>query len=132
MDITLERILDCMGPRHGAGTALAEHLGISPNVITNWKNGSLHSYRKYLPQIADYYGVSAEWLRGENVPRQGGSVEKNPDDPDAVTFDDFTYAMHNEGKELTQENRQMLLEMARFLRQQQLQEKREKEENKQA
>lgn len=127
MDKSLERILECMGPKHGAGKALAEHLGISPNVITNWKNGSLHSYRKYLPQIAAYYGVSVGWLRGEDVPREPLS-----DDPDAITFDDFTYAMHNEGKELTEENKQMLLEMARFFRRQQLQEKQKKEGNEQA
>ena len=36
-----------------------------------------------------------------------------------MTFDDFTYALHNETKELTEENRQKLLELARFFRQEQ-------------
>lgn len=31
-----------------------------------------------------------------------------------VTFDDFTYAMHNETRALSQEKKQMLLDMARF------------------
>ena len=52
MDIMLSRILECMGPTHGAGKALADYLGVSPNVVTNWKNGSLKSYRKYIEQIA--------------------------------------------------------------------------------
>ena len=39
MDILLERIIECIGPRHGAKKELAEHLGIHPNVITNWLNG---------------------------------------------------------------------------------------------
>lgn len=38
MDILLERIIECIGPRHGAKKELAEHLGIHPNVITNWLN----------------------------------------------------------------------------------------------
>ena len=32
----------------------------------------------------------------------------------AVTFDDFTYAMHNETRSLPEEKKQMLLDMARF------------------
>lgn len=43
-----------------------------------------------------------------------GKVE-GPD----VTFNDFTYALHNETKELTEENKQKLLEMARFFKEQQ-------------
>lgn len=36
-----------------------------------------------------------------------------------AVFDDFTYAMYEESRELTPENRQKLLEMAQFFRQQQ-------------
>lgn len=36
-----------------------------------------------------------------------------------VTFDDFTYAFLDESKELTEENKQKLLEMAKFFKQQQ-------------
>ncbi len=39
-------------------------------------------------------------------------------EPD-ITFNDFTYALHNETKELTEENKQKLLEMARFFKEQQ-------------
>lgn len=42
-----------------------------------------------------------------------------PKDERPITFDDFTYAMFEEGKELTEENKQKLLEMAKFFRQQQ-------------
>lgn len=67
MDEMLNKILECMGPVHGAGKALADHLGISPNVVTNWKNGSNKSYRKYASQIAQFYGVSVEYLRGKTT-----------------------------------------------------------------
>ena len=36
-----------------------------------------------------------------------------------ITFDDFTYAMYQEGRELSTENKQRLLEMAKFFKQQQ-------------
>ena len=48
MDIVLTRILECMGNKYGSGKDLADFLGISGNVITNWKNGSNHSYLKHL------------------------------------------------------------------------------------
>lgn len=62
MSNLLDRILECMGPYHGAGKELADHLGISPNVITNWKNGSNRSYRKYVKEIAAKYNVSVDYL----------------------------------------------------------------------
>ena len=34
----------------------------------------------------------------------------------ALTFDDFTYAMHNETRGLPEEKKQMLLDMARFFK----------------
>ena len=38
---------------------------------------------------------------------------------DELGFDDFTYALFHETKELTPENKEKLLEMARFFRGQQ-------------
>nr|DAF48385.1 MAG TPA: Helix-turn-helix XRE-family like protein [Siphoviridae sp. ctWhl2] len=74
MDILLERIIECIGPRHGAKKELAEHLGIHPNVITNWLNGRNKSYRRYVNEIADFYGVSVDYLLGN-----ADSKEKQPD-----------------------------------------------------
>ena len=54
MDILLERIIECIGPRHGAKKELAEHLGIHPNVITNWLNGRNKSYRRYVNERAAF------------------------------------------------------------------------------
>ena len=65
MDEMLLRILDCIGPKHGAIKDLANYLNVSPNVITNWKNGSSRSYRKYVHQIAEYFDVSVDYLLGK-------------------------------------------------------------------
>lgn len=62
MDEILKRILDCMGAKRGAQKSLAEHLGINPNVITNWKSGTNRSYRGYVSEIAGFYGVTKEYL----------------------------------------------------------------------
>ena len=41
--------------------------GNTSNVITNWFNGRNKSYRRYLNEIANYYGVSVEYLKGEET-----------------------------------------------------------------
>lgn len=43
---------------------LTDYLGLSKNAFTNWKGGFSNSYLKYLPQIADFLGVSVDTLCG--------------------------------------------------------------------
>lgn len=64
MDIMLQRILELIGEKHGAGQELVRALGLSKNTVTEWKSGRAKSYSKYAPQIADYFGVSLDWLSG--------------------------------------------------------------------
>ncbi len=49
---------------------LCEHLGVGKQAFSDWKSGKSNSYTKYLPQIADYFGVSVDYLLGkeETVP----------------------------------------------------------------
>ena len=86
--------------------------GVAQSSLSDWKNGrSKPKYEKMLA-ISDYFGVSVDYLLG-NEPK-----EKTPAEAD-VTFDDFTYAMYGEAKELTDEDKNMLLEMARMLQKRQ-------------
>ena len=86
--------------------------GVAQSSLGDWKNGrSKPKYEKMLA-ISDYFGVSVDYLLG-NEPK-----EKTPAEAD-VTFDDFTYAMYGEAKELTDEDKNMLLEMARMLKKRQ-------------
>lgn len=71
MDTTLERILSLIpkkpdgSPVHGAKKDFCEKIGLAPNTMTEWIAGRSQSYLKYLYQIAEAYGVSVAWLRGE-------------------------------------------------------------------
>ena len=44
---------------------LTDYLGISKNCFTDWKNGKSASYKKYLPQIVEFLGVSVDYLVGK-------------------------------------------------------------------
>ena len=86
--------------------------GVAQSSLSDWKNGrSKPKYEKMLA-ISDYFGVSVDYLLGNE------HKEKTPAEAD-VTFDDFTYAMYGEAKELTDEDKNMLLEMARMLKKRQ-------------
>lgn len=43
-------------------TELTEYLNISVSVFSNWNAGISTSYNKYLPQIAEFFGVSVDYL----------------------------------------------------------------------
>ena len=66
MDTLLKRTLELIGNRHGAKKELADFLGIKSSVITDWQGERNRSYTKYAPQIAEYYGVSLDWLSGKS------------------------------------------------------------------
>ena len=86
--------------------------GVAQSTLSDWKNGKCRPKIDKIGAIADYFGVSVDYLLG-NEPK-----EKTPAEAD-VTFDDFTYAMYGEAKELTDEDKNMLLEMARMLKKRQ-------------
>lgn len=56
---------------------LCDYLNISGNNFTDWKSGKSSSYKKYLPEIAEYLGVSVDYLIGNTdtkekpLPEQG-------------------------------------------------------------
>ena len=60
-------------------------------------------------KCADYFNVSLDYLLGR-------TEEKNTDEKDDITFDDFTFAMYDEAQHLTEEDKQALLQMARLLK----------------
>lgn len=65
MDITIKRIVEEMKIQGIRNIDMAEFIGVTSNVITDWKSGRIKSYLKYLYQIADFLGVSVEYLKGE-------------------------------------------------------------------
>ena len=102
---------------------LSEQLGVSRSAVAMWESGSSQPDNDMLLRIADIFGVSPDYLLGKK------DIKKAPtQSADAITFDDFTYAMHNEAKDLTPENNQKLLDLAQFFKEQQ--QKESGEENK--
>ncbi|WP_042435198.1 helix-turn-helix domain-containing protein [Faecalispora jeddahensis] len=96
--------------------------GVAQSTLSDWKNGKGTPKADKLQKIADYFGVTVGYLLGAEQKEKPTLTEKG--EPE-ITFDDFTYAFLDESKELTEENKQKLLEMAKFFKQQQDKEKNE-------
>lgn len=92
-------------------TKATVEIGLSRTIGTKWKNTGATPNGDTLNKIAEYFGVTTDYLLG-------AETEKAPirKDERSITFDDFTYAMHNEAKDLPEEKKQMLLDMARFMK----------------
>lgn len=74
MDI-LDKIQHLLKDKGCMQQELTQYLGIDRSVYSAWKNGKNKSYLKYIPQIADFFEVSTDWLTGKTRYKQ----EKNAD-----------------------------------------------------
>lgn len=84
-------------------------LSCSSSTVSDWFSGKKYPRVNMMQRIADFLGVRLQDLT---------SSHRTQEEPE-VGYDDFTYALYNESKELTEENKQKLLELARFFKQDQ-------------
>ena len=78
-------------------------MGLSRSLGTKWKKTGATPTGETLKIIADYFGVSVSSLLDD----ENGQVE--------VEYDYFTYAMHGASGDLTDRDKQILLDMANQL-----------------
>ena len=108
-------------------------VGVGKSTVRKWENGDIANMRRdKIAKLAIALHTTPAYLLGWEEPENflfQDEIKKAPTQSvDAITFDDFTYAMHNEAKDLTPENKQKLLELAQFFKEQQ--QKESGEENK--
>lgn len=94
-------------------TRAALDIGLSKSTPTAWKNRKLTPQAETLGEIASYFGVSVGYLLGTEPKEKAPAANSNEREMD---FNDFTYAMQNEAKELTEADKALLLSMARQLK----------------
>ena len=87
--------------------------GITSASYSLWNTGKTTPRMKNLEVIADYLETTTDYLltglgEKEKAPTQEGERE--------IGFDDSTYAFYEESKDLPDEKKKMLLEMARFMK----------------
>lgn len=84
---------------------LGEKIDVAESTISQYETGKRQPDNETLLKLGEALDVSVGFLLGAE-PREGDKV---------ITMDDFTYAMQNEGKTLTEMDKQILLSMAKQL-----------------
>ena len=102
---------------------VAKRVGIASSTVLRYESGDVQKIKlPVLEALSKALELNPAWVCGKSNKRLMNKDRENGPD---ITFDDFTYALHNETKELTEENKQKLLEMARFFKEQQDKKKKE-------
>lgn len=77
--ITIDIIQRLLHEQNKSKKELCEYLGLSPSNFGNWISGRNVSFMKYTHKIADYFGVSVNYLLGKEeikkAPEEGNLSE---------------------------------------------------------
>lgn len=102
---TLSDMLVFLRKRKGLSQQeLADLLGLNRSAIGMYETGKREPNLETLEIFADFYNVDMNTLTGGKDGKVG-----------EISFDDFTYALQNEVKTLTDMDKQILLSMAKQL-----------------
>ena len=71
MDICVERIVLLLTEKGLTNKDLSDYLGVPSSAISDWKSGKVNSYCKYIAEISEYFGVSADFILGRTSIRSG-------------------------------------------------------------
>lgn len=93
---------------------MADFLGVSRPAYTMYEIGKREPSHETLQKLADYFGVSVDYLLG----RTENPLPETKKEATEITFDDFTYAFYNESKNLSEEQKAALLNMAKLFNEQ--------------
>lgn len=104
---TLDTIRALLKSERKTQQELCQYLGVSKQAFTEWNGGRNTSYKKYLPQIAEFFGVSVDYLLGKTEQK-----EKSP----SVSDEEIKFALFG-GGEITDEMWDEVKRYAEFVKQ---------------
>ena len=108
MDVFANILAELKKGRHSQ-KELAEFLGVTPQVFSDWKAGRNMSYMKHVEKISEFLEVSVDYLLGKN------GAKKEPVQTDKL---DFPVELFKQLSETQQRGIMDMIEAA-WLRQQQ-------------
>ena len=109
----LYKHIEGLGREHGYKnmTVLCKAAGVPRSTMSELNNGRSKDLSKPNAQkFADILGITLDEVYGEETKKA-----PTQEDEREITFDDFTFAMQNESKDLTEADKQILLSMAKQL-----------------
>lgn len=80
MDLYIERIKPLFESSGMTDKDIEEALNLPRGVIYKWGIGKNKSYKRFIPEIAKYFNVSADYLMGLDSPSAGKKKDPIPKD----------------------------------------------------
>ncbi len=71
----LDKITSLLKEQKRTQKELCTFLGLNQVAFSEWKSGKSKSYTKYLPQIAEFFGCSVDYLLGKEQKKE--AVQKD-------------------------------------------------------
>lgn len=88
---------------------VAKETGITTATLTSWKQGKYTPKQEKLQKIADYFGVSLNYLSGKP------DDENDSDNESEFNIDTLEYALYGEARDLNEDEKRQLLELAKLM-----------------
>lgn len=118
MDV-IQRIINLMKQKGLTAKRLTVEAGLSSSAITEWKKGKSKPSAKSLQKLADYFHVSTDYLlTGKEPKKSSPPVDKTEEDDDDIDINDINFALSGEVHELSEDEIQEIISVAKFVRQQ--------------
>ena len=89
---------------------MADIFGIQRPTYSRYENGERQPDFGLLIEISKHFNVSVDYLLGTTDEKNQKPGEEK------ITFDDFPSPMHKEPQDVTDDDKQMLIDMARMLK----------------
>lgn len=106
---TLTKIIFLMDEHNYDNQMLASALGLNRQLVTDWKAGRSKSYKKYIYQIAEIFGVTVNYLLGNDEPEPEEKEKTNPEEPE---LDEYEKKLLGTFRETTIEGKLRILNAA--------------------
>lgn len=102
---TLDRITMLIEDKGITQQEFLRSIGLNKSALSDWKKGINKSYKKHIDKIADYFGVSVDYLLGKT---------DIPSTPTPEQRDEFA----EETKDLSPDERERVKEYIKFVKSQ--------------
>lgn len=107
-----QQLKHLMQERGLSSSKLAREIHVHTSTVSNWLDGK-DVKTENLAALCEYFGCSLDYLADSTAETKKAPT---PEGKREIGFDDFTYAFYEESKDLPEEKKKMLLDMARFMK----------------
>jgi len=103
----MTRLRECREKANLSQKYVALTLGVAAPSVANWERGKTNPAHENIVRLADLYGVSVDYLLGRTNEHHGLGE---------YTIDDIDFALSGEIRDLTEDEKQDVLDYVRFKR----------------